>query len=66
LRPGAKQTLHVYVPFGYDDTTDRYPTAFVLDGDMAPAQGLVPRSLDHLMPSRVAPALVVFHAPRIP
>ncbi|MEO5896445.1 MAG: PQQ-binding-like beta-propeller repeat protein [Vicinamibacterales bacterium] len=61
LRPGARQTLHVYVPFGYNETTDRYPAAYVLDGDMARAQGLVPRSLDHLMPSRVAPALVVFH-----
>lgn len=61
LRPGAKQTLQVYVPFGYSDTTDRYPAAYVLDGYMARAQGLVPRSLDHLMPSRVAPALVVFH-----
>ncbi len=61
LRPGAKQTLHVYVPVGYDGSTERYPAAYVLDGDMARAQGLVPRSLDQLMPARVAPALVVFH-----
>ena len=61
LRPGAKQTLHVYVPVGYDGAVDRYPAAYMLDGDMARAQGLVPRSLDQLMPARVAPALVVFH-----
>lgn len=61
LHPGVTQTLHVYVPAGYHATTDRYPTAYVLDGDMARAQGLVPRSLDRLMPSQVAPAVVVFH-----
>jgi enterochelin esterase-like enzyme/outer membrane protein assembly factor BamB len=60
VHPTATQTVHVYVPAGYDNTTDQYPTAYVLDGDMARAKGLVPRSLDHLMPSQVAPALVVF------
>ena len=49
------------MPVGYDGTTDRYPAAYVLDGDGARVQGLVPRSLDQLMPARVAPALVVFH-----
>jgi len=61
LYPGAKQTLHVYLPAGYEGTVDRYPAAYVLDGDMARAQGLVPPSLDQLMPAQVAPALVVFH-----
>jgi enterochelin esterase-like enzyme/outer membrane protein assembly factor BamB len=61
VRQGAKATLHVYVPFGYDSAKDRYPVAYVLDGDGAREQGLVPRSLDNLMPERVAPALVVFH-----
>jgi enterochelin esterase-like enzyme/outer membrane protein assembly factor BamB len=61
MRAGAKTTLHVYVPFGYDAAKDRYPVAHVLDGDAAREQGLVPRSLDNLMPERVAPALVVFH-----
>ncbi|MBA3886985.1 MAG: hypothetical protein H0X67_14830 [Acidobacteria bacterium] len=60
LHPGATQTLHVYVPFGYDGSGARYPTVYVLDGDMAREQGHVPRSLDHLMPARVAPAVVVF------
>ena len=61
LRQGAKATLHVYLPAGYDRGGDRYPSAYVLDGDGARAQGLVPRSLDNLMPERVAPAIVVFH-----
>jgi len=60
LRPGATTTLHVYVPAGYDGGTGRYPVAYLLDGDGARTQGLVPRSLDNLMPERVAPALVVF------
>jgi enterochelin esterase family protein len=60
LRQGAKATLHVYLPAGYDHGGGRYPVAYVLEGDGARAQGLVPRSLDNLMPERVAPALVVF------
>jgi enterochelin esterase-like enzyme len=61
LRPGTKATLHVYIPAGYDGGTDRYPVAYLLNGDGARTQGLVPRSLDNLMPERIAPALVVFH-----
>ncbi len=61
LRQGAKATLHVYLPAGYERGGDRYPAAYVLDGDGARTQGLVPHSLDNLMPERVAPALVVFH-----
>jgi outer membrane protein assembly factor BamB len=60
LRPGAKTTLHVYVPAGYDAGRERYPVAYLLDEGGARAQGLVPQSLDNLMPDRVAPALVVF------
>jgi enterochelin esterase-like enzyme/outer membrane protein assembly factor BamB len=60
LRPGAKATLHVYLPAGYERGDDRYPVAYVLDGDGARTLGLVPRSLDNLMPERVAPAIVVF------
>lgn len=60
VRPGARTTLHVYLPFGYDAGEERYPVAYVLDGDSARERGLVPRSLDNLIPERVAPALVVF------
>ena len=59
-RAGTTTALHVYVPAGYDTASGRYPVAYVLDGDAAREKGLVPRSLDHLMPERVAPALVVF------
>jgi enterochelin esterase-like enzyme/outer membrane protein assembly factor BamB len=58
--PGARLPLHVYVPSGYDTSTDRWPVALVLDGDAAREDGLVARSLDHLIPDRVAPVLVAF------
>jgi enterochelin esterase-like enzyme/outer membrane protein assembly factor BamB len=60
LRPGAKPALHVYLPAGYDASAARHPVAYFVDGDGAREKGLVPRSLDHLMPEKVAPALVVF------
>ena len=60
VRDGAKTVLHVYIPSGYDASAARYPVAYVLDGNAAREQGLVPRSLDHVMPEKVAPALVVF------
>jgi enterochelin esterase-like enzyme/outer membrane protein assembly factor BamB len=63
LRPGTRVVLHVYLPAGYDASSERYPVAWVLDGDAAREQGLVPQSLDNLMPERVAKALVVFHGP---
>jgi enterochelin esterase-like enzyme/outer membrane protein assembly factor BamB len=60
LHAGAKAALHVYLPAGYDASGRRHPVAYVLDGEGAREKGLVPRSLDHLMPEKVAPALVVF------
>ena len=60
LRPGAKATLHVYLPAGHERADDRYPVAYVARRRRRRTQGLVPRSLDNLMPERVAPALVVF------
>jgi outer membrane protein assembly factor BamB len=61
LRQGARATLHVYLPAGYERGGGRYPAAYLLDGDGARTQGLVPQSLDNLMPERVTPAVVVFH-----
>ena len=58
-RPGARITMHVYLPAGYDIGTARYPVAYVLDGDAALDAGLV-RSLDNAMPGTAEPALVVF------
>ena len=59
-RQGAKATLHVYLPAGYDASGARYPVAYVLDGDNAREKGLVARSLDNLMPEKVSPALAAF------
>ena len=59
-RPGAKIAVTVYLPSGYDQAQDRLPVALVMDGDGARDQGLVPRSLDNLVPQRVAPVLVAF------
>jgi enterochelin esterase-like enzyme len=60
MRGGTKATLHVYLPAGYDQSDRRYPTAYVLDGDEARVDGLMPRTLDRLIPGRVAPVIVVF------
>lgn len=59
-RPGTKASMHVYVPVGYDTASERYPAAYVLDGDGARERGLVARSLDNLIPETVAPAIAVF------
>jgi outer membrane protein assembly factor BamB/enterochelin esterase-like enzyme len=57
---GTTVALKVYVPAGYDQGTGRLPVALVLDGDAALEQGLLARSLDNLIPQRVAPVLVAF------
>jgi outer membrane protein assembly factor BamB/enterochelin esterase-like enzyme len=59
-RPGAKVSVKVYLPPGYDQGRERLPVAIVLGGDQAREAGLVPRSLDNLIPARVAPVLVAF------
>jgi enterochelin esterase-like enzyme/outer membrane protein assembly factor BamB len=59
-RPGAHVAVQVYVPAGYDAGLDRLPVALVLDGDGAREKGLLPQSLDNLIPARVAPVLVAF------
>jgi outer membrane protein assembly factor BamB len=59
-RPGAKIKLKVYVPAGYDQGEERLPVALHMDGDAALESGLVARSLDNLIPHRVAPVIVAF------
>lgn len=56
-RPGSRVSVRVYVPAGVEKGR---PLALVLDGDAAREKGLLPRSLDNLIPSRVAPLLVAF------
>ncbi|HEX9188753.1 MAG TPA: alpha/beta hydrolase-fold protein, partial [Vicinamibacteria bacterium] len=59
-RPGSRVTVRVYVPAGSDGSGEPLPLALVLDGDDAREKGLVPRTLDNVIPSRVAPVLVAF------
>jgi enterochelin esterase-like enzyme/outer membrane protein assembly factor BamB len=60
VRPPARAALHVYLPSGYDEGNTRYPVAYVVDGDGAREKGLLPRTLDNVIPERVSPAVVVF------
>jgi enterochelin esterase-like enzyme len=59
-RPGSRVAVRVYVPAGVEQGRPGLPLALVLDGDNAREKGLVPRSLDNLIPSRLAPVLVAF------
>ena len=59
-RPGAKIALKLYLPAGYDQGQERLPVALVMDGDAAREMGLMTRSLDNLIPHRIAPVLVAF------
>ena len=52
--PGAKLTLHVYLPAGHDGKA-RLPTAYVLGGDLAREVGRLPDLLDRLIPLESSP-----------
>jgi enterochelin esterase-like enzyme/outer membrane protein assembly factor BamB len=55
---GNEREVRVYLPPGYDDSTDRYPLLVVANGDEALEWGLLDRSLDNLIGSSVAPLIV--------
>lgn len=57
---GAKVSVQVYLPAGYDGATTRLPAAYVLGGNLAREFGLVPRSLDNLVGRSVAPLVAAF------
>jgi enterochelin esterase family protein len=59
-RPGSRVAVRLYVPAGVEKGRPPLPLALVLDGDNAREKGLLPRSLDNLIPARVAPVLVAF------
>ncbi len=59
-RPGSRVAVRAYVPAGLERAGSPLPLALVLDGDNAREKGLLPRSLDNLIPTRVAPVLVAF------
>lgn len=59
-RPGSRVAVRVYVPAGSEGSAGALPLALVLDGDEARSKGLLTRTLDNVIPSRVSPVLVAF------
>ncbi len=55
-----KKTLEVYLPVGYGESDQRYPVAYVHDGEWALEAGLMRHTLDNLIGKTVAPIIVVF------
>jgi enterochelin esterase-like enzyme/outer membrane protein assembly factor BamB len=54
----ARRRIDVYLPAGYDASSDRLPVAYVPGGKDAIEQGGLPNALDHLI-GRNAPAMIV-------
>jgi len=54
------QTLKVYLPRGFGRSGERYPVAYVPDGDDAIQVGKMTNTLDNLTGESVAPVVVVF------
>ncbi len=48
----------IYVPAGYDSSTENYPVLYVSGGDAWLEHGKLKNALDQLMGTRIAPALV--------
>ncbi len=58
---GNKRTIHVYLPAGYGDSKDRYPSVYVNYGGNAKDMALMPNTLDNLIASnRIRPVIAVF------
>ncbi len=58
---GNTRNLHVYLPAGYADAKNRYPTVFVNYGNWAKDMGLMPNSLDNLIAGgMIHPVIAVF------
>ncbi|MFQ5526395.1 MAG: PQQ-binding-like beta-propeller repeat protein [Thermoanaerobaculia bacterium] len=60
----GKRELKVYLPPGYDDSTESYPLLLVHDGLNWLEKGLMANSLDNLVGERVQPVVVAFLKPR--
>ena len=56
----VKHVIEVYLPHGYDKSTERYPVAYVFGGAAALKRGDWPRALDNLIGKRVRPMIAVF------
>jgi len=54
------QSIHVYLPAGYEESDRRYPVAFFHGGFAAIPLGRVPDSLDNLVGSEISPVIGIF------
>ncbi len=56
-----KRNIHVYLPHGYADSNDRYPSVYVNYGNFAKDMALMPNTLDNLIAAkRIRPVITVF------
>ena len=62
----GKRTLDVYVPAGYDASTERLPVVYVPGGKDAIEQGGLPNVLDQLIGAQAPSMVVVFVHPQPP
>ncbi|MCP4654118.1 MAG: PQQ-binding-like beta-propeller repeat protein [bacterium] len=57
---GDDREVKIYLPAGYEQSSERYPLLVVNNGDEALEWGLMDRILDNLVNRSVAPLVVVF------
>jgi len=56
-----QRKVHVYLPFGYEKSQDRYATVYVNYGNFAKDMGLMPNTLDNLIAAhQIQPLIAVF------
>ena len=61
VKEGAKRTAQVYLPAGFDPSSDRrYPVLYVNGGKDALEKGGMKEMLDHLIGERITPVIAVF------
>ena len=61
LRWGGTREVHVYLPPGYDGSTDRYPAVYVLYGNELLREGHAARAVEQATAAgRMPPAILVF------
>jgi enterochelin esterase-like enzyme/outer membrane protein assembly factor BamB len=65
VKLAARRRIDVYLPAGYDASTDRLPTVYVPGGKDAIEQGGLPNALDHVIAGG-RPMIVVFVHPLPP
>jgi enterochelin esterase-like enzyme/outer membrane protein assembly factor BamB len=65
-RLGEKRKFDVYLPAGYDTSSDRLPVVYVPGGKDAVELGALPNVLDNLIGRSLSPTIVVFVHPQPP